>query len=204
MNVWSGGAGPKVPECFGKSWDGKDPLCAGGLNPAFTDEKGGHLQPRCAHFETCGTRVQAKRLETAQPLVPASNLTRSFGSYPRSPGEPQPAPPAPASPQPFQMQQIMQQIAQLQAQAQRPQVQYTTPSAPAWAPAQHAPAAPVHGYQQMMPVNFQMPGYLTVREETTGGSILWMLLREILRSIAKSIGHTLAHFFDVTPLKRKE
>lgn len=55
----------------------------------------------------------------------------------------------------------------------------------------------------MMPVNYMMPAYLTMPEpvhpdEGIGGP----LVRTLFRSVGKSLGHSLAHFFDSTIFKR--
>jgi hypothetical protein len=55
-----------------------------------------------------------------------------------------------------------------------------------------------HGAQQMMPINHYMPQYLTARQPVVPGqSMAKRLLIEAGRSIGKSLGHTIAHFFDV-------
>jgi len=52
-------------------------------------------------------------------------------------------------------------------------------------------------HQQMMPVNYQMPSYLTVPEHVgEGDTFFHVLFREMLRGMGKSFGHTIAHFFD--------
>ncbi len=48
-----------------------------------------------------------------------------------------------------------------------------------------------------MATHFGIPQYLTVREPTTGGNFGQRLVRESLRSMFKSLGHTFAHYFDV-------
>jgi len=74
---------------------------------------------------------------------------------------------------------------------------------PPWSPPQQYqhPAAPQqwqHGAQQMMPINHYMPQYLTVRQPAVPGQSMGKrLLIESARSIGKSLGHTIAHFFDV-------
>lgn len=50
--------------------------------------------------------------------------------------------------------------------------------------------------QQMMPVNFSIPQYLSVREPVTSGGVMKRLSWEVFRSMGKSIGHTLSNFFD--------
>jgi hypothetical protein len=53
-----------------------------------------------------------------------------------------------------------------------------------------------YGYQQMMPVNYQVPAFLTVREPA------WRprghrFAVEVGRSLVKSLGHTIAAFADL-------
>jgi hypothetical protein len=78
----------------------------------------------------------------------------------------------------------------------------TSPIArPPWAPPPQAPVQPQHwqhSAQQMMPINHYMPQYLTVRQPVIPGqSMAKRLLIESGRSVCKSLGHTIAHFFDV-------
>lgn len=54
----------------------------------------------------------------------------------------------------------------------------------------HRPSAPV-GW-----MGSEIPQYLTVREVHDSGSIMKRLGWEMIRSIGKSLGHTIAHFFD--------
>jgi hypothetical protein len=82
----------------------------------------------------------------------------------------------------------------------RQQVQPTPPPqayARPWQaqPQYSQPPTQQHGYQQMVPVNYGMPQYLTVREpmHEKRGKRLFI---EIVRSLGKSFGHTLANFFD--------
>jgi hypothetical protein len=57
--------------------------------------------------------------------------------------------------------------------------------------------------QQMMPVNYQMPSYLSVPETIRPGEGMFApLMRSLFRSAGKSVGHSLAHFFDWTPASR--
>ena len=51
-------------------------------------------------------------------------------------------------------------------------------------------------YQQMVPVNYAMPQYLTVREPINSANRGKRLMIEVGRSMLKSIGHTFANFFD--------
>lgn len=56
----------------------------------------------------------------------------------------------------------------------------------------------------MMPVNYGLPQYLTVREPVTGGALMKRLGVEVIRSMGKSFGHTIAHFFDVEIFTRRD
>lgn len=44
--------------------------------------------------------------------------------------------------------------------------------------------------------HYTMPQYLTVREAPDSGHVVKRLSFELLRSMGKSFGHTLANFFD--------
>lgn len=88
---------------------------------------------------------------------------------------------------------------------------YTTPYAPPTSSQSHAhyppvpvPHHPPGGFQQMMPVNYGLPQYLTVREPVTGGALMKRLGVEVIRSMGKSFGHTIAHFFDVEIFTRRD
>lgn len=82
----------------------------------------------------------------------------------------------------------------------------TQPTQPAttsftpWRPSttQQQPQAPAWGA-----AHYGIPQYLTVREPENGRSLLGRLFVEIWRSLGKSLGHTIAHFFDVEPVGRQ-
>lgn len=184
------------PDCFGKHWDGTNTECAGGNDPAYRHpDTGSHTRERCVFFESCGARVQAAKNNMVQNVVPAPQLTRF---QPRPTNNPQPLGGQPTQIQPqamvptapqYNAQQINQQIVQQVLAA----IRQGTPQA--------APNAQL-GYQQMMPVNFHVPQYLSVREERgPEDSLIGLLGRELVRSMGKSVGHTLANFFDMTPLR---
>lgn len=66
-------------------------------------------------------------------------------------------------------------------------------------PTAFVPPNAVYGQAPMMPVNFMMPGYLSVPEvRRPGDSLLGLLGREVARSLFKAGGHTVANFFDFT------
>jgi hypothetical protein len=108
----------------------------------------------------------------------------------------QPMPPRPAAIAPYQHQYIQQY------QQQYPQ-QYQNPSQPGqfvhpWI-AQNGPTYVPMQYQQP---GSQIPSYLTIPEPVIAEEPwLWRLLREIFRSMMKSSGHSVASFFDHTPVK---
>lgn len=186
------------PDCFGKSWDSRDVLCAGGADPTYRDDKGSHVRPMCDYYKPCGAQVAAQRLEGQnQQLLAPHTLIRH---------QPQPtqAPTLSLPQHPMTTQQMQQAIA-AQAQAMYSQMTTHQQRLPTWQP-QPNPMMPM-GYQQMMPVNYQMPAYLTVPEIVPQGGSVWSALgRSLFRSMGKSFGHTISHFFDATPfsIQRKE
>lgn len=187
------------PECFGVSWNAKDVLCAGGADLTFRDERtGSHVRPPCDFFQACGTRVAHAKMEQSR-LIPASNLVRS-----PTPQQPVPAAAqAPAQMTPAQMQQWLNDQAKALATQMLQQMQQY--------PQGRSPAAPYNTTTypqggmffdtrfQPMPVNYQMPSYLTV-PEGHGGSLFGMLLRTLFRSMGKAAGHSFSHFWDTVPL----
>ena len=187
------------PDCFGKLWDPKAKECTGGMDPAFTDENGSHVREKCIFFESCGARLQASRMEPARSLIDPKSLLKN-------------TPPllSPAKP-PSQTSQFVERF--ITAVANRPvqqvqQVQQAAPTSmnqpprPLYLPPPAIPqGVPVAGYQAMMPVNYQMPGYLSVPEQRYPTESFWKFLgRTVLRSIGKSLGHSIAHLFDTIPL----
>jgi len=59
----------------------------------------------------------------------------------------------------------------------------------------------IYGYQQMMPVNYQMPAYLTVAEDPAN-SLGKRLLILMFRAMGKAFGHALSNFFDMNSFGR--
>lgn len=171
-----------VPNCYGLQFDRNAPECVGGNDAAFTDEDGGHVRPACDMVSACSTRCQANRQHAGQAVVPASSLYR-----------PQ-APPT-----------TFTQPNVTAAQPYRPPM-YPGQQTQGYPPVHAAPSQyhPQGGLAQLVPVNYSMPQYLTVREPATGQGLLRRLGTEITRSMGKSFGHTLAHFFDVEPFGKRE
>lgn len=168
----------ELPNCFGdlKLYDPKCAECAGGYDPSFT-ESPSHMRTKCAVFEACGAQVRAKgaadRVKAAfqptQPYAPTRTVTLSKGPMPQS--------------VPVQMAQTPQQV------------QFVSPQN--LQPAQ----APVMVAAQMMPVNYGMPSYLSALEpkRMKKGKKWQSLTCEVGRSIGKSVGHSIAFFFDSVP-----
>ena len=173
--------GTSTPKCFGLRWSSSDKICAGGLDPDYTDpETDSHIRPKCDFYATCMNRVRLKQQEELRsrslPVLPSNPITMT-------------RPSAPVSPRPeMTAQQMMQQlIQQKEASTAGPLMQ------PVMWPVESA-----------IPVNYKMPNYLTVPEEREPGESAWSVLgREILRSAAKAVGHAVAAFFDRTRLRDK-
>ncbi len=161
------------PRCFGDLFDKDVPECVGGFDAKWTGGVGGsRIRPICDYVDEC-SQVTPRR---HQQLIPTENLIRSqphtsFGTSAPS-GHMRP-PPVPA-PTPMQ---------------QRP-----------WGPPSQQQAQPQHYQQHHYPSHFSgqysIPQYLTVRQPSNSGPIIERMWWEVLRSMGKSIGHTLANFFD--------
>ena len=120
---------------------------------------------------------------------------------------PSPQPQAPQQAvQQFGLQQLQQQFVQMQQQfmvqqmemMKRGQIPQGMMMPPQMMPGMMP--GPQMGFQQMMPVNFEIPQYLTRREHRRPDESLFRMLgREVARSMLKSAGHTFANFWDSTP-----
>jgi len=167
----------ELPDCFGdpKLYDPKCTECRGGYDPSFTEDPG-HIRPKCAVFEACGARSRAKlasgglsHYSTVQPQRPERPVTLTGKQG--TPGA----------------------LVPVNQQAQ--QVQFVHPQN--LQPVQ----APVMVPAQMMPVNYGVPSYLSVLEpkRLKKGKKWKSLTCEVGRSIGKSVGHSIAFFFDSVP-----
>lgn len=189
------------PHCFGGPlWDPKAKECAGGMDPAFTNENGTHIRDRCMFFDACGSRRQASMMESARGLLDPKSLIK-----PSVPTLGPTRPSAPVQHQPTQTAQFVERFMTSVANQQvQPSVQsyMNQPPRAIHLPPQASPqAVPVAGYQAMMPVNYQMPGYLSVPEVRHPAESFWTFLgRTIFRAMGKSFGHSIAHLFDTVPL----
>jgi hypothetical protein len=173
-----------APNCFGQQFDRNAPECVGGHDPAFRDEEGGHVRPACEMVSSCSVRTTAQRQNPQ--LIPAANIVRPPTTFNQPQARPMYQPPlAGAS----------------VVQPYRPQAAYAPPYAQQ---AQLQQQMQHVGLQQMIPVNYGMPQYLTVREPVNGQKLFTRLGVEVLRSMGKSFGHTLSNFFDTEIFGRRE
>lgn len=196
------------PVCYGvvddpvkgrEGWNPNHVECTGGLDPTFKDpETGSHMRQRCVFFQSCGAVAQAKKQEAARPIDPKTLVRSTPHSFVPSAQPPTLQPMAKfgetfgKTEQQRALEQQMQQMQQLHA-AQLEQMRRMMPQQ---MPQQMMPQM---GYQQMMPVNYQMPAYLTAPEPTAPGGFWKMFGRTVFRSMGKSVGHSVAYMFDSVP-----
>lgn len=177
------------PTCFAKQWDPNHPECTGGLDPQYTHPRTGtHVRETCEFFERCGAETKISRQNRlSSGLVPASALVRQQ---------------QPAAPQTFRAYMQTQQYAQQQPAASFMQSAPARPTFPQPYAAQPQPQQQLQYPAPAYQLQYLMPGYLTVPEQRTVGGSIWRLLgREVIRAIAKAMGHTVANFFDTNPLR---
>jgi hypothetical protein len=107
---------------------------------------------------------------------------------------------------PAQMQQYMNDQAKQMATAmfQQMQQQMGRPQASSSTTASYPQGGMYYDPRfQPMPVNYQMPGYLTVPEQPEAGGSIWgVLFRSLFRSMMKAGGHSFSHFWDTMPMGR--
>lgn len=176
----------QVHPCYGKHWDPKEPVCAGGIDHA---KPGDFHHSRCPSFDQCRDLTAARRLGNTAMLLPPSSLTRppvQAGAMAKpTTVAPPPVPLAVAPTSPG---------GGLAALANRLAPQTTQP-APFYPQAQ-PPAQPV----QPVPPVYQMPGFLGTPEPIQPGEHwVWPMLREIGRGSLKGAMHTGASFVDRVP-----
>jgi len=169
------------PPCFGSSWSPNAVECKGGLDPTYTNPRNGsHLRDKCLWYGQCATKTNANSITRAQPMVSPQQLLRPAG-MPVTVGSP--VMQAPRYP-------MMQQMLQV------PQMHMMQ------APQMLAPPHVAYYGPQAVPTSYQQPGmqvlaYLAIPEPVDSTVPWWKrLLHEVLRSMAKSFGHTVANAFD--------
>lgn len=193
--------------CFGRLWEKGQVECEGGFDLAYAaPHTRSKLRQRCSAYEDCKSKVMWNRQVvptnslvrpqvpalTAPPMIPVPPPVPLM--YQKPPQYPVPYPQQQA-PQP---QQYYPQYQQQQYYQQQQQYPVAPPGqVPPWV-AQYGPQNVPTPYQQP---GAQMPAYLTVPEPHDGNPWWVRLANEILRSIAKAIGHSTASFFDHNPIR---
>lgn len=188
------------PPCFGKLWNPNETECNGGADPKYTHPRnGGHVREKCDFFNSCGATVQAALISPQSlvrpPLVTPAPATTSdgFRRYMQQ-----------RQIESQQAEEMRRQVALQQQQRVMPVAPYPTTPYPYYPQAAPQPVQhPAYGYPApSYQLNYMMPGYLTVPEMRVPGQSLFGLLgREALRSMGKSLGHTISNFFDVHPFR---
>jgi hypothetical protein len=162
----------ETPDCFGQHWDPTAAECKGGPDINFTNPKtGSHIREKCFFFGSCGAKVQATRAAQQSQAIVPTTPFRAMVSAAAS----------------------RQQMAPMSQPMQQAPVQ-----APQAAPMVHGQYHPAPTYQ----LAYGIPQYLSHPEPMAPGESVWnVLFREVLRGMFKSTGHTVASFFDRTPLR---
>jgi hypothetical protein len=193
-----------IPACFGKEHDPAVPHCAGGPDPTYLHPVTQlRVRQRCDFYDACGARTAAAT--AANRLIAPQALLRPPEQQPQAQqGQPQLAPGMSIPFNAYLRASALQaeqtrQAAMAQPQQQRPFFQPQQQQQPHYA----QPPIPGALYPaQQFQLNYMMPGYLTAPEQRAPGESVWsVVLREVLRAIFKSVGHTIAHHFDANTLK---
>lgn len=195
-----------LPDCYGKLWQQNEPECAGGRDPNYTSPSGTHIRERCEFFNSCGSRKQAVAQDKdayssggsifSQPLISPNSLVRNGQNYNSYRGYNSYGQPAQRSTQVDELERQLQQArAVIQQQNQ------------ALHQGQRVPISTPGTYQspQMMAMDMSIPKYLTAPEPLEEGQSVWNILgREVLRGVMKAAGHTMASFWDRTPIGSRD
>lgn len=188
------------PPCFGKSWNGADSKCAGGIDPLYTNPKARtvnnpqgnptipvHRRDQCLWFAQCSHQTNhrlnspATQRPTAPVVAPRTQAVAIPPARTVNYSVPQPPQPSPPSPPP------------LQVQTFQPPTTYNQTMVPPHV-ASYGPQVVPMPYQQP---GAQMPSYLTVPEPFNPEVPGWLrFLIMLLRAGAKAIFHTGAHLAD--------
>lgn len=178
----------EIPECFGLHWDPNAAECRGGVDHNFTNKTtGSHVRDKCFYFQSCGAKVQTER--SAQQAAQAQ--THSQAMVRPSAFQQMVSAAAARQQQVAPMSQQMQQV-QVSPQMQQMHPQMAMQQ-------QQGPWYPAPTYQ----LSYGIPQYLSVPEHRMPGETVWgVLLREVLRGVFKSMGHTASSFFDRTSFRQ--
>lgn len=188
--------------CFGFSWNGGDPQCAGGLDPVYTNPKAKssinpngdpripiHRRDRCVWFSQCAHQTNFNKMRghvtpitvagdvRPQHVAPRSQVVRpAQGTVPVQ--QPQPSP------------------------GYYPQSQYAQPQSQMVPPyiASYGPQVVPMPFQQP---GAQMPGYLSVPEPIDPSIPGWLrAILSLIRVALKAICHQGSHMADHEPFIR--
>jgi hypothetical protein len=163
-----------TPNCFGDLFEDTATECVGGFDAKWTDGPGGsRIRPMCDFVDACSKRVHERK--AGPQIIPTSSLLRpqphtSFGTSPPTSGY------------------------QSYTRPAAPQRAWSPPSQQQAPPPQYAPNQYQH--QSHFAGHYGIPQYLSVRQPVNSGPIVERMWWEVLRSVGKAIGHTLANFFD--------
>lgn len=171
------------PSCFGLHYSPSATECIGGYDSKYPDDN--HIRDRCEFVGTCSARMQLNKPKEDNNLISANRLLSrpytSFGNTTQPSGYVRPTEPS------YPTQAAVPPPPQQQASYPRSQQAYTPYQAP-----QH--------YQQVTHPGFSgqygIPQYLSIREPVATGGLGKRMGLEVLRSMGKSFGHTIANFFD--------
>lgn len=186
-------------------FDAKAPECAGSTSPT-----GKVLNKQCDFYQEC-SRIHMQ--QTQYPGVPRVNLpvmpqpmpttkpTVSFNQKPIVPTTSYTVPNQTYAPRPQQQIPIVPPQTFQRPVAPAPAAHYTQQArVPQQAPQQYMPYPQVQMPQMMMaPANFQVPAYLTSPEVKENNKLRGFGV-DMLRSMGKAAGQTMAHFFDTVTL----
>lgn len=183
--------------CYGLSWSSNDVKCTGGLDPTYNDDDGSHQRPKCSYFHACGARKAARDGEQQRVFqIRTTQLQQQAQQAQQVPLQVPTAqaiiPHQPQVPVSAIAQQHYQRMLDTYRVSQQPQVQQAMPY-----PGMSLPIA------SYMPVNYYMPPYLSV-PEPLNGSYASMLGRTVLRSMLKSVGHSIAAVLDTVPFAQPQ
>lgn len=177
------------PPCFGDAWDPNEPECTGGRDPSYIHPKNGtNYREQCSFYHSCGRQVQLKKASanvgntvSTHSLIrnrPTQSTTNTANTATTAKNnDAVDALLKALGAQPDKNPVVDQLLAVLRA---------ATP-----------------GHHQMMPVNFEVPTYLTVTEPHGSGPIWIRLGREVMRSAMKGVGHQFSSFWDHNTFGKK-
>lgn len=167
-----------APSCYGtEAWSATAAECVGGLDPTYVHpETSTRIRERCKFFSECSRASATNRATAQRQFIPTNHLTQYI-----SPVRVQTTPQAYVPPRPATMGFRPAGATPIVGAHQQPQVhqaQYVNGRAIR----QQAPGNAIHSY--------------LANPEPDGPHWVKRLGREMFRSVGKSLGHSIASFFD--------